>query len=290
MAFTTQDLLNSIQRRSFAPANQQTFSTEEILAVADEVVQNDIVPAIMSVREEYFVTFLDVPVQAGRQVYSIPDRAIGLSTRRVALVSSDGSVRQLVRIEPEDISSTSRQSTPNSYYILGNDLYLNPIPNTTDLTLRVYFFMAPGRFVMPSDAAVVSSISSNQVTVNAIPSTWSTGQVFDFVKGRGGQEYIGIDEEAADITGNTLTFNNLPAGLAVGDFVTIQETSPLVQLPKEARVLLAQLTATQMLMSMGAPGGAEALKKSDAMIEAFQKLISPRSQGEPRVLQNPWRI
>jgi len=285
MAFTTADLLAAIERRSFAPSNQSTFSTSEILALADEETQSLILPAILSVREEFFVTQTEVAITANRAAIDIPTRAIGMIVREVQLVNSSGHFRDLPRIEPEDVRG-SQTGSPSAFYLKGNQIVLYPAPSTTQDSLRISFFIAPGNHIETSAAAVVSAINTttNVVTVSSIPSTWVTGNSFDLISAKGGQEYRGIDLTSTLVSGTDITLPSLPTGLAVGDYVSLAETSPLVQLPPNFRPVLAQAVAARMLQSMNQPGADDATKQLDRLMQAAIQLITPRVVGEDRVL------
>lgn len=285
MSYTSADLIQAIERKSFAPANQSTFSTAEILAIADEETQSLILPAIMSVREEFFVTQSNIAITANQSAYDIPTRAIGLIVREVQLVNSSGSYRDIPRIEPEDVRG-SQTGSPSAFYMKGNSIVLYPTPSTTQDTLRVSYFIAPGSLVETSASAIVSAIntSTNVVTVATIPSAWVTGNVFDFISAKGGQEYKGTDLTSTLVSGADITFTSLPSSLAVGDYVSIADTSPLVQLPPNFRPVLAQAAAARILQSMNQPGADDAARQLDKLMQAAIQMITPRVIGEDRVL------
>lgn len=290
MAYTTTQLLSAIERRSFAPENQATFDNEEILAIADEVLQSYILPAILQVREEFFVTYLDralVPAQAS---YALPPRAIGLMARDIILVSSAGNIKRLERTEPERIGNFSTSGSPDRFYLRGNNVFLDPIPSSSDGDLRMFYFLQPGSLVETTSSAVVSSIDpvTKIVTVTTIPSSWVTGNIFDFTKKDGGHEYRDIGYTSTLVAGTNITFSELPADLAVGDYMTLEGTSALIQLPPEFRPVLAVLTAAEMLDSMNQPGSEKLVAKGQKMLETAIKVLTPRVQGAPQVVVPDW--
>lgn len=285
MAYTSSNLITAIERRSFAPANQLTFTATDILSVADEEIQTHILPRILSVREEYYVTYKDVTVTQGQRLYPIPERAIGLIAREVKVLESGGAYRDLPRIEPENVDTTS-QGTPSSFYVERDDLALYPTPSTTGETLRVWFFASPGQLIDPADGAVISSIDTgtNTVSVSTIPSAWTSGDTFDFISGKGGHHYRGIDYVSTTVSGTDIIFSSLPDSLAVGDYISLQDQSPLVQMPPNFRAVLAQCAAARILTSQNQPGADDAERKAEEMLEAAVDLITPRVHGDDRVL------
>lgn len=285
MAYTALDLVAAIERRSFAPSNQLTFTQSDILAIADEETQTRILPRILAVREEYFVLSKDESVTAGQAAYPIPERAIGMIAREVKLLDTAGNYDDIPRIEPETVSSTT-QGVPQSFYLEKDSVVLFPVPSTSDLTLRLWFFASPGRLIDPADAAVISAIdtATSTVTVSSIPSAWATGDTFDFISAKGSQSYRSIDNVSTLVSGTDITFSSLPSTLAVGDYISLQDTSPLVQLPPNFRAVLAQCAAAKILMSQNQPGGEDADKKAEEMLTAAIDLITPRVHGDARVL------
>jgi len=284
-AYTSTKLLSSISRRSFAPSNQLTYQTSEILAMADEVTKTMIIPNIMAVREEYFVFYSDLPIVRGQAAYDIPARALGRVVREVQIINSNESITDLPRTEPERVTSLA-QGSPTSFYMRSNQIVFNRPPSSGGSTLRLQYFLAPGDLVETSAGAVISSIDtgSNTVTLSSIPSTWSTGNIFDFIKRNGSHEYIDIDYASTDVSSNAITFSSLPSTLAVGDYVALQGESPLIQLPDLYRTVLAQAVAATMLEGMNQSGADKAKDTASMLLNTAQSLISPRIQGETRVV------
>lgn len=290
MSFTTSDLLDSIKRRSFAPAGQTTLTDEELLAMADEETQTTILPDILSVREEYFVAYTDYAITANQAAYDIPARSIGLQVRDVHVIDGTAVFPDFPRLEPERIAS-AQAGAPEAFFIKNNSVCLYPTPSTTSKTLRLYFPLRPSKLIAPSEAAVVSAINGTVVSVSSIPAAWVTGDTFDLIKQDGGQECLAFDLESSLVSGSDITFPSVPDGLRVGDYVALADQSPLIQLPPDYRLVLAQAVAAAVLESMSQPGADRARKALDKMRERVLKLIGPRTPGEARVVApNTWGI
>lgn len=289
MAYTTADLLAAIGRRSFAPTGQITYTDEDLLAVADEVLASEILPVILSVREEHFVTSVDYAITADQAAYDIPPRAIAMAVRDIWLVDGSSIDPSFPRVEPENAVGGS--GAPAGWYLQNNSIILDPSPATTAKTIRVFFTLAPGRHVLAASAGLISAIntSTNVVTVSAIPSTWATGDVYDLIRKDGGQEPRSVDLTSTLVTGNTITLPSLPTGLAVGDYVALAGETPLPFLPKELRPALAQGTAAQILADMNQPGAEKADAKFRRLLEGAVRMLAPRTIGEDRVVTPaPW--
>lgn len=290
MSYLTSDLLEAIKRRSFAPAGQTTFSDTELLALADEETQTTLLPDLIAAREEFFINSYDYAITASRAAYAIPARSIGLQVRDAQFVDGTIIVPNLPRIEPERVNS-GMAGIPWAIYLKNNDVCLFPTPDSTTRTLRLFFPLRPSRLIDVSEAAVVSGISGNVVTVSSIPATWVTGDSFDLIKQDGGQECLSIDLTSTLVSGTDITLPSVPDTLRVGDYVALADESPLVQLPQDYRNVLAQAVATRVLEDMDQPGADKARARLEKMRADVLKLIAPRTPGEPRVLAtNVWGI
>lgn len=293
MAYTTADFLSSVERKSFAPANQTTFSTSDILAIGDEVLQESIIPALIKVRQEFFVTYLDASITSGVAAYPVPPRAVGSMPRKIGVLDSNSNFSELARISVDKLylySSTS--STPNMFYFLDESIVLHPTPASTTNTLRVYYALRPGSLVEVADSAVISGINTltNVITVTTIPSTWVTGSVFDLISAIGNQKYY---NQATDLTstlvsGTSITLPSLPSGLAVGDYISLAGTSPLIQLPAEFRPAFAMLTAAAILDAQNQPNAEKLFQKGMLSLKTAQDMVASRDPGDPEVIMPDW--
>ncbi len=291
MAYTTADFLASVERQSFSPANQATFTASEILAIGDEVVKRYILPSILDVREEYLIDYTDYPILSGVSSYPIPPRSIGATVREIQVVDGSGNVMNLTRTSLDKLHLyASSSSAPSMFYLRGDKIVLFPTPSSTVNTLRVHFPLRPGSFVDITESAIISAIdtTTNVVTVTSIPSTWVTGNTFDLISRSGSQLYLEIDQLSSLVSGTAITLPSLPSDLAVGDYISISETSPLVQMPAEFRPVLATLTAAELLIAQNQPSGDKLITKGIKDLEIAKKLLTPRVWGEDEIILPDW--
>ena len=289
-AYTTAKFLAAVERRSFAPENQTTFDTTDILAIADEVIKSKILPAILKPREEFYATYKDYSITEDQAAYEIPVRAVGMLAREVVVVR-DSKITPLARTELDRITSTqSTGNAPESFYFRGSDLVLHPIPGSTQDTLRVYYYIRPGELVEAADTAVISAINTttNVVTVNTIPSTWATGNTFDFIRKNGAHDYRGVDYTSTLVSGTDITFSSLPTGLVVGDYLALEGESSLVQIPPDFQPALVTLTAAVLIKSQNQTNGDKLEKEGMELLVEAQKMVTPRAIGEDQVIVADW--
>lgn len=290
-AYTTDKLLLSINLKAFVPQGQKTFQPNEILTIADEILSTKLSPSILTVREEYFVTYIDYSVVAYQQAYSIPDRAIGMIARDVKLVNTNGDLMPLVRIDPKQATTTQVTATaPGAFFLRGNDIVLYPTPAASVNVLRVSYYIRRGEMVPMAQGAVITSIDTvaNSVTVAVIPSSWASGAIFDFINGTGSHDYRGIDFTSVTVGGPSLTFSSLPVGLIVGDMLALQGESPVVQLPPDYRPILATYVAAEMLRNQGMDTADVMEAKAAQLLSEGQQMITPRVTGEDVTIMPSW--
>lgn len=291
MAYTTSNFLDAVSRYGFIPSGQSTFTDADILAVADDLTSHYIVPAINELREEFFVTYSDIALVSGTAAYPIPARSMGAVIRDAQIVTSS-SVRDLARssIGLQDGRSTSSQGSPTEFFFRGDKLVLVPTPGSSSESLRVYYPLMPGSLAAVTDCAVISAIntSTNVVTVTSIPSTWVTGDIVDIVSASGSQLYLDIDLTTTLISGTNLTLPSLPDGLVVGDYVCLQGTSCLLQMPTIVRPVLAKMTAAQLLLSMGVVDAPQKLQQALGDLQVISRSLSNRVVGSPETVLPDW--
>lgn len=286
--YIVDNLVNSLKLRGLPPSSQQTFTQDGFIQVLSEEMMTNIVPLMDSVSEEYFVTNKDLTFDPNQSVYQIPPRAVGGKLRDVVFVDNMNNEINLPRLRPEDIKTRSQfiryQPAPWGFYIKDNavNLFLGQTPNTQAgyPILRLKYFRRPNILTAAANAAQITGIVGNMVTVTAIPSAWSTANTFDVIDGVPGFTSHGDDLTINLIMGTSITFDSLPSSVAVGDWVALANYSPIPQIPPEAHLLLAQYGAAKVLEAMGDIAGmSAALGKAEQMKAQFLMIITPRVEG-----------
>lgn len=287
MATTTETLLARIKRDITMPANEILLEDADILAIADDVMRSQMVPLLLSLRQEYFLTSSTTPLVAGQNSYAIPYRAIGRTLRDFKLEDATGTVRSLSLIPIEDEHRLVSAGAPYSFYFKGDKVILLPTPTSTVSTLIFWWDLAPNDLVVPTAAAQVSSVSGDTVTFLTVPQTFIAGVTLDFIQGQSGNSLLAMDKAITSVAGTQVTFTtgDVPTTLVAGDWVALSQQSPVVQLPNEVLPLFQAWTEQGCLKAIGDYEGAKALVTND--LERNVKLMmQPRIQGEPSIIMN----
>lgn len=280
MPFDSTRLIAQMNLKGSLPTGR--FSDQELLDFAYDSLLSEICPAVLATREEFFVTSLDYAITAAQASYYIPPRAMNGVLREVKLIRGT-QVIDLTRVDLEDITLV-RTGTPNSFYVMGNSLVLDPAPTSTADTLRVYYFIRPSKLVPVSECAAVTAIVGNVVTA-AIPASWTAADTFDIVRGRGSYEVIGLDLAATSVAAGSITFTaTVPSTFQVGDYVCLAGETLFPSLPEEGHVALVQSAVAAALESMGDPGASTSVQKAAALVAKFEAVLKTRIQGAPKQL------
>lgn len=293
-SYTTTEFLNSVRQRGSIPTTTNTNnvnSTSNLLALATEELHIGLLPLIMSVRAEFYVATKTYAITQDLAEYAVPPRASGMILRDVQIVAGT-EIKSLTEIQSEDARSTAT-GIPESYYFEHQNVVLYPTPSATVNTLKLKYYVRPGRLAATSDCAQITAINTgtNTVTVSTAPSTWIVTTSLDMVAQKTPHQFRAMESAVTAIAGSDFTFASLPTGLAIGDWLAPAEYSPIPQVPFEFQPVLAQMTTVKALEAIGdGEGLARALKDLDKIQKNALQLVTPRNHGEPkRVMPTRWR-
>jgi len=180
--YTSQTLVEAVQRKIALPLSQKTFSSDDILSFANEEMAISQVPDLLTYHQEYYVWSEDIVMVANQLRYQVPDRAMGMKLRDIYYKDLNGNLFEMSRINADDKAYWQRESgTINimqKYYMEGNDIVLAPqtITNVTGW-LRMSYFIRPNQLVDNSRAAIISSFFTNVTVTVANMNVGDTLQV-----------------------------------------------------------------------------------------------------------------
>ncbi len=289
MVKTNTQLIETIKRKSYIPADQNTFTDQELLDIANEELQSIVVPEILSTREDYLVRkdTVNLTGQTG-QVLDIPSRAVGQQLRELT-VTLGNVEHNLARYDIEDRVYDNVGGNIYGFDLTGNQINLK---GAMTGILNIYYYLRPGNLTEVKNARQITAIDTgaNTITVAALPSTWSTASIFDVVKGKPGFDFkqLSLTVSAIDTGTNTITFNESlnSSGwdaLIVGDWLTLEETSPIAQIPTEWQNYLAEAATAFIMESQGdSQGFDKAMMRKEELYKNAVKMISPRVDGQSR--------
>lgn len=266
-----------------------------ILTLADLELTTSLLPEVRRVNQEYMVASVDLTVSTPATGFvALPPRAQMGAVRHVAL-GVNGVFRPLQRLDPALDPGAQAYSAGNpwGYYLDGGGIRL--VPASASGTLRVRYYVSPGKLVLESDTDV-SRVSS---------STYNTGTArYDIVTAGSGAMNGGVELWGSSGTLNDLYCRAAPASGNFGSFAVaatdcahppreddyaVRRASasapwvsrcPIVPLPEEMTGVLVARTAARCLLALGYVTEAQAQKAygDDALARALV-LLTPRNTG-----------
>lgn len=291
--YTVEDLINNIKRRCAVPTSQLTYTLEDFALLATDEMQDEVVPLIMSTREQAFVDFVDIAAPADG-VIPFPPETVGNKLRSICYVQQARPL-VLVNLPLLDLDVVagvgfSNWATLAGFYIQDNDFVLYPnnvVPVNTQI--RVYFYRRTLVLAAPSTYGQIRSIDTmtNTVVLDFLPIEWVAGTVLNAVSQTTPFKTVNIEMTITGVSSPSLILSNVD-DLSVGDYVSEQGFSAVPQIPIEAHPYLAQLTAALCLEGLGDFNGRDkALEKAEKLKTALLIMISQRVDGSVKKIVNP---
>lgn len=296
--YTTNNLLSSIKRRITLPDAQNLYSPDELILFMGDEISSTIIPLVHSVQEEYWVYKVDVLLVQNQTNYTIPIRGVTNGLRLVTLLDNNGNEIAYPLLRPEMTASSYNWLSPYStstlygFYFEGDHIVMFPNSVVTNPVNSIRFRVErqPSQPCATTDAGQVTGIVGQVVTVNLIPSDWTTSLLFDLINGNPQFQSKGDDFviNNLDFGTNEITFTTtLPSTLAVGDWIAVQNTSPIPQIPYQMFPYLAQSVACKCLEGMADIQSLQAARSvQDRMKEDLLKLMQPRDLGNTKTIVN----
>lgn len=296
--YNTNKLVENIKRRAGVPANDSLYSNQDILNFINEAMYGEIVPIILSQREDYLIDWELYTITAGQRAYPIPSAAVGGKVRSVELVSASDSdaFSILDQIMIEQIGNSAYMSDSYGgvngtgfFYFEANNIILYPTPSRTrsDVKLRIKYFRRPNELVPATEGAVITAVDTitNTLTMNAVPTGFNDGDAVDVVAGRPPFNIVASGVVIQSSTATSLTFNaDEVDNVSQGDTVALQGFSitPNISMP-EAHNLLVQAGVVRLLEGVDDGNGLQtALALYERQKDSFRELITPRADSSSK--------
>lgn len=293
--YTTTELLAYTRTVCLTPEADALFTDDRLLSLLNGEQMSTLVPQLMSIQEDFFVNYVDLPLLSGTLAYDIPERAIGVKLRDIALIDSSGNAFFIGRINPADAKYVTPILAPlvdwtTSFYFRDTQVILSPSVPTQYASIRFYYLRRPSKLVTEAEAGQITVIdrNTNTITLSSRPATFIAGEEIDFLKGRPPFRSYEDDRAIASVSNNDVTFSAaLPDDLVVGDWIALSGETPIAQVPFEVFPLLCQLGACKALEAMGDASLETAWGRYKQMREDAFKLLSPRADSPAQKVVSP---
>lgn len=297
--YTVDRLISSIKRRITLPDAQNLYDDTDLIEFMGDELSSTIVPFIHSVQQEYWVAIHDISLVQNQLNYKIPIRGAANGLRLVTLLDTNGNEIDYPLLRPENTASAYNWLAPYStstlygFYMQDDHIVMFPNSVVTNPVNRVRFRFErqPNQLCATLDAAHITTINTGTgvITVDNIPSDWTTSLAFDWINGSIAFQSKGDDLAitAIDTVALTITVANLPSDAAVGDWFCLAGTSPIPQIPYQMFPYLAQCVANLCMAGMADQEPYKDGKQKEAqMKEDLLKLMQPRDMGNVQTVLN----
>lgn len=304
MDYTLTTLLANIRRRGSIP-NTAVPGTQDsdLIALTNDVLQLKLAARLIRVREGYLRQTVDVALGSSTR-YRIPTRALGNKLAAVMLLDAAGNVlAKLDEIPYGRLREFYSTSGTAGYTFEAGSLVLVPSnPISTATTIRFVYYARPSQLTSTSSdyyAVTAVDTSTGEITIGAHTITTSTK--IDIIKATPPFEPVALSSLATAAGATTITVSTtLAARVEVGDYVCLEDKSPLAQVPGELYPLLAHLVAMEVLQAIGdRENHARLAETLPGLEKECMDLISPRNEeGAKKIMSSsgalgsvggPWR-
>jgi len=295
--YTVDNLVTSVKARASVPESDGTITSEDLIRFANEDLDENIIPLILSTREEYYLTYEDYNVENGQQEYDIPYRAIGMRIRAIKTVvdGKEGRVLSHIPLELVDNNDGIQDYDIDRGFYLRNDkiVFITPLySGGSGGSFRVYFYLRPNDLVLTSRVGTIESIdtSTNTLTVTSFPSVINDNSEVDFIQSTPNHRTYSYDIQVSSVSAATrqITVASLPSSLQVGDYICLAGETPTPQMPVDIIPVLEQAVVCKVLESIGDTVG---LKNATSRLEKLEKrlmsVLDSRVESPGRKAVNP---
>lgn len=295
MGLTTNQLIEQIKRRASIPASQIKYQNADFIAFLNNAMESKIVPQLIAIDEDFFVSYKDIPLVANTSNYRLPDMAVCWTIHEIGLLDSAGNYKVLPRMTRGTEQINTKTNTPAGFYLQDGSVMVVPsIGSSATGSLRIYYYRRLNDLTLTTNCGTITNVVDADpnyiITVDTAPVGTSNGA--DFIKGSSPYELFAINSTIT-LVGTTITvaksyFSNTPE---IGDYVAQKGFTPIPHLPDAWHYILADFGARKCLIG-NADEKIIAMLDSDIGddLQGIKQVVKNRAKGSPRkrVSHNPF--
>jgi hypothetical protein len=297
MSYSTAELLASIKRNQTIAASSFRFDDTDLLAMADEEIQDVIIPMILRLHSDRLLYTEVQQVVANKKSYTMPYRAIGGQLREL-FFQDDLLNPTLTRdLRLYDYTYGVQITTPGNplgFYFSSNTVNLVPTPNSNYGYLNFTYPIQHNSLVLSSAVAVVQSVDleAGDVTLTSLPpATFSASVYCDFIQAnpRCNPRILSFDKQILGVNEHVLSFNpsDIPDELVAGDRVTLAGQTDTLLLPDECYKYLSKAIELKIIEAQKDLQAYTAFKPQlNELRRIMENILTPRITGEPKIIIN----
>ena len=170
------------------------------------------------------------------------------------------------------------------------NIYPITFPYPAGFIIRFKYARRPSVLVATTYCAQVQTVNygTNVVTVNAVPSGWtSNSTIVDVINNYPQFTSQADDNLITNIAGTSITLTSLPTTVVAGQWLCPMGTTCIPQIPVELYPLLINAACLRVFTSMQNANGFNTTSKIvAAQMEDAKTLLTPRWKGQPQKVVN----
>lgn len=284
--YDTSYLVDQVKRRASIPTSQQLFTVPKLVTMLNDELQTRIVPFLMSMREEWYVTEIDYTSDGSTTEYTIPSDAVGQKLRNVTIWENGKMMNDVQRLDPDAL-----YDAVFGFYIKNNKIIFYPVAPANNKVIRISYFKRSNELVETTEAGQISLVAGNDLTLALTPPT-------DFIIGASVQVVshvspfpIILTTTIANVAGSVITLTDTPTDVSIGDWLCTEGEAVFPNIPSELVPALAQAVAVKCLAALGDTEGMQIAQNEYNQIEfSARATLSPKVDGAPKKVFNRRQI
>lgn len=302
--YDTTQLANTVIRDAKIPAGSSYRDNDnaKILAIATEEQEATVVPELIRVQGGHLMAYADTTLTSSTVRYRLPERAI--RPERVVVVNSAGKLVARLPLASGDmvdevLAGFMPQGSAIGYWAPENNHAVVALRDSvlqSGYALRIFYRRQPNALAATSNCWRIDDADASLYYYGAInsgetPGNPDTSTPYDIIKPTPAFEAPQEDVEASQVVemDNSVDFDGLLTGVAVGDYIAAAGYTPVPQLPVAFHAVLAAFTTARVLRESGnKAAGAEALAAAQRKLEASITTITPRGDDAETAVDEVW--
>lgn len=308
----TAELLVKLRLDSMTEDAAVDFPDSVLITELNDALTEKFEQVVLDSRSGYWLQYQDYPLSVGQVGIRVPSRAIKFS--KLEIGTGTGTATQWYPFPELSEAHTgifqvplSQVNAPMRYVLRGDQIQFMPPPDSTNYTVRIWYFIRPSKLVAPqnndatlggTDRGRITAIntSTRVLTVNVIPfdqslavpaSITSAQQKIDVVH-RDGWHELAIVSATQTFTGTSITLTDTQdmSEIVVGDYVRVEMQTDWPVIGDDFHRALADIAAVKVLLQQDYQSKAVNLASDvSGDLQRFVSTITKRVQEEPIVLR-----
>jgi hypothetical protein len=244
-----------------------------------------------------FLTLKEVTVVNGQKSYRFPERAIGSALKTLMYGTDANQVWEIPRVQLSRSQDSVFSGNPDSFYMVGDSLELNPTPNGGGV-LQMWYYLRPSEIVPTSEVATITNIAGTTLTVDTdLSGVLSTSTKADIYSVVTPSIFKSTDITVNSVGASTIVVPEADVSvdgvlqIEVNDYIALEQTCNVPLIPAEYHPVLAQAVACRLLEALGDLNKLQTgMAKLGEMRSQAMKLIMNRVETAVEFFNNPYGI